>query len=293
MNAGLIRKRLLRFAIGSKARIKRYAMFGPFDWPLAALSGVVFRFSSLLNKRNGAELRIGLRDGQTMVIPAGSPSWRQFQTDVYEPEVSTLIERLLKPGMSVVDLGASSGYYTLLAARRVGTGGRVFAFEPDPFMHRYLRTNVQLNGLGNVLCMRLAVSNSVGRLKFARDELERGHLTSSEEDRLLSVDTTTLDTFFQGRGWPPVDFIKMDIEGAETAALEGMSEVAARNAELALIVEFNLDAIRRSGSSPRRFAETLRRIGFKRAFLIEGHMRPLELASLPSSHFLFNLFVTR
>jgi FkbM family methyltransferase len=287
------RLRLLELLIAGKARLKSRAMFGPFDWPLATLSSVIFRLGSFVKRRQTTELRIKLHDGLTMLIPPGSPSSGQFQTGLYETEVTALIRVLLKPGMNVVDLGASSGYYTLIAARLVSPRGQVFAFEPDPFMHRYLRSNVELNQLRNVHCLKAAASNSVGQVRFVRDELERGHLTSSEEHRPLAVWATTLDAFFNNLGWPAIDLIKMDIEGAETAALQGMTELVRRNSRLRLIVEFNIEAIRRSGSSPAGFAEAMRRMGFERAYVIENHMKELSLASPPSSHFLFNLFVTR
>jgi len=285
--------RLWKLLISAKARLKSRVMFGPFDWPLAALSRLVFQLGSSVKTHRGPGLTIALQDGLTMLIPPGSPSSRQFQTALYETEVTSLICRLLKPGMNVVDLGASSGYYTLMAARLVSPSGQVFAFEPDPLMYRYLHRNVQFNQLRNVHCLQTAASNSIGQVKLARDEIERGYLTSSGKDGLLSVDTTTLDAFFGNLGSPAIDLIKMDIEGAETAALQGMTDLARRNPQLRLIVEFNLEAIRRSGSSPAGFADALRRIGFERAYVIENHMQQLSLASPPTSHFLFNLFVTR
>src|SRR5262245_2134996 len=77
----------------------------------------------------------------------------------YEPEETAFIEAALAPGMTFLDLGANVGYFTCLAARKVGPAGRVWAFEPDPRNFRLLVRSVKANGLSNVTAVRAAASD--------------------------------------------------------------------------------------------------------------------------------------
>jgi FkbM family methyltransferase len=128
----------------------------------------------------------------------------------------------IKPGMVVYDIGAHVGYYTLIAARRVGPRGAVFSFEPDPENAAALRQHVRRNRLeGVVTVSEIAVSDSDGHGKFISggSHASTGHLTEAG-DGGVAVQTTTIDTL-NTRGARPPDVIKMDVEGAELAALTG------------------------------------------------------------------------
>jgi predicted methyltransferase len=85
-----------------------------------------------------------------------------FVHDQYEPETSALMKRIIREGMTVFDLGAHVGYYTLLAAEQVGVTGHVFAFEPDPENYAVLIKNVELNGYKNVTFINMAISDMSG-----------------------------------------------------------------------------------------------------------------------------------
>ncbi|MBK9711206.1 MAG: FkbM family methyltransferase [Kouleothrix sp.] len=145
----------------------------------------------------------------------------------YEPHVSRAIDALLRPGMVVVDVGANIGYYTLLAATRVGPAGKVIAFEPGESSCDLLRMSLRANRLDNVQLHAYAVADAAGTVGFGMDD-SNGRI--SRDDPLRSpyqVPAVALDSFLKDE--PRVDLIKMDIEGAEGRALRGMRDLVRRH----------------------------------------------------------------
>jgi FkbM family methyltransferase len=188
----------------------------------------------------------------------------------YEPEVTRLVSEFLRPGMTMVDIGAHIGYYTLLAKIKVGEKGQVFAFEPDPKFFYALTQSLKLNKITiGVHLYQMAIADRNGFSSFFAHPSGSGSnlYASFPGSRSITVETITLDTFFEKVGWSKVDLIKIDVEGAELAVLRGMEELNRRNKSLRLIVEFA--AKRRSGVQPEEFFNTLQRLGFTRVLAIE------------------------
>jgi len=141
-----------------------------------------------------------------------------FWLGVYEPHMQELIAREVRPGSIFWDVGANVGFYSLLASTLVGTG-KVFAFEPLPSNVTYLYRHLALNNIKNAEVLELAICDRVGYASFAPEGTgAMGHL---QDQGTLSVATETLDSLLQGKKIPPPEYIKMDIEGAEYAALLG------------------------------------------------------------------------
>ncbi|MCI0403373.1 MAG: FkbM family methyltransferase [Acidobacteria bacterium] len=187
----------------------------------------------------------------------------------YEPETTHVIEAVLRQGMSFVDVGAHIGYFTLLAARAVGPEGRVYAFEPVEATCQMLRQNLAVNDLaGRVIVVRQAVADGRRRVRL---HISQPQSVSSyiEDDPCLSgsseeVDTLSLDEFFGSLGWPPVHFVKLDVEGSEMAALRGMRELVNRNPNLKLVFEYHAAHLGRRRVSPEQLFELLQGHGFRR-----------------------------
>jgi len=96
----------------------------------------------------------------------------------------------------------------------------------------------------------------------------------------LPTDVTTLDRWGEGEGWPPVDLVKMDIEGSEVAALAGMAELSRRNPSMKLIVELNPEALEAAGESPQGLLEAIATAGFPSVSLIDDdQLQPMSNAS--------------
>ncbi|MBI4232835.1 MAG: FkbM family methyltransferase [Chloroflexi bacterium] len=207
----------------------------------------------------------------------------QLAGDTYEPGVTRVFEKLLGPGMVVVDVGAHVGYYTLLAARKVGPSGRVYAFEPEPANYRLLLENITLNGYRNVTAEQVAVSDNVGTATLYVDRLfSKNHsLVRSGprgDEATISVATITLDDFLERQGSPQVHLIKMDIDGNEPLTLRGMAGLLAKSPCPRLVVELNLLALRAAGITVAEFLEQLERLSL-RVWVVdpkEGALHPLR-----------------
>lgn len=130
-----------------------------------------------------------------------------------------LLRQHLKPGGVMYDIGAHVGYVALLASRIAGAQGRVYAFEPLPLNRRFIEAHIRANQVKNVELLPFAVCDRVGERMFdAGGGTGRGHLG---ESGLLRVPTVNLDALIAEGGLPPPDLVKMDVEGAEAAALSG------------------------------------------------------------------------
>jgi FkbM family methyltransferase len=182
----------------------------------------------------------------------------------YEPVASRIFSSLLKEGMTVVDIGAQVGYYTVLSAMRVGPSGKVFAFEPEPKHFRLLRRNLSANGLTNVFVEQKALLDQSGMQHFylASENLGRhGIYRQDDSVEQIEVETTTLDRFFSNRQ-EKVQVIKLDAEGAEPLILKGMKRVISESSSLALFTEFFLPNLEAGGHSPEAYLNDLVRHGF-------------------------------
>jgi len=226
-----------------------------------------------------------------MLVPAESPSREELELGLYEPDVTQLITERLRAGMTFIDLGAYSGYYTLLASKLVGSTGRVYCFDPDPRIFPILEENLRRNGCLNVIAVNKGGSDSTGAAVLAPGPLERSFLSNEPLKGGALVETVRLDDYFRSQVWPAVDLLKMDVEGSEMEVLRGMTELCQRNPNLGLIIESNPFAMARSQVTFSEVVTKLEELGFSRAKVIEKQMGLVSLAQLPRSKLICNLFV--
>lgn len=180
-----------------------------------------------------------------------------------EAHMAELFARDVRSGALVVDVGAFLGHFTLIAARRVGTKGRVVAFEPDPRDRPWLERNVVENGFADrVEVVPLAISDSPGRLRLFLAEQDRSQSSlypTRDDGPPIDVQATTLDGFLAEAA---VDVVKIDVEGAELRALDGMR----RTIELGrptMFVEWNPQALRRAGVAEDELLRRLEGLGYR------------------------------
>jgi len=178
---------------------------------------------------------------------------RQMWAGCYEPHVCKCLQGLLADGDNFVDVGAHIGYVTVIAAQRVGSQGKVFSFEPDPFLHERLTRNVALQPW--VRTFRCAIWKETGALIFERSSSEGesgwGTLTSVRDLKRgehIGVPATSLDDWVARSGVDRIQAIKIDAEGSEVSILEGASQTIARLRPL-LIMEANDTVLRQAGAS--------------------------------------------
>lgn len=213
---------------------------------------------TVLIESHGNRMYLDARDeGVLPLLQAG---------DVYEEYETGLFMELLKPGMTVVDIGANVGHYSLIAARMVGDSGRVFSFEPDPHNFDLLSRNIELNGFTNVTALNMAVSEKKGSLTLHLDKYNLGgHSLSAGnvliDDGTVDVDTVSLDEYFENEAGEWVDVIKMDTQGAEGLIVEGAWRVL-KDADPVLLMELWPYGLRNAGYDPATLVANLERLGF-------------------------------
>jgi FkbM family methyltransferase len=186
----------------------------------------------------------------------------------YEPELRACIRARVDAGSTVVDCGAHVGWYALTMARLVGESGHVHAFEASPRTAATLRRNVELNGGSNVTVVEKAVTDTQGVVNIVTSATSSGINSifgkPSSTSVVSAVESTSLDQYFAGLGWPKVDFAKIDVEGAEKLAVLGMRELIQRNPRMELVVEVNPVS-----ATLEELIETLRSVGFRRLHALE------------------------
>lgn len=152
----------------------------------------------------------------------------------YEDPERQVLSRLVREGLTALDVGAHHGFYTLLLSKLVGPTGRVIAFEPSPRERERLRLHVRLNGCRNVLIEPLAVGAVSGEVRLFVVEGRDTGLNSlrpprcAEPVKSIEVLATTVDEYLARHGISRVDFVKIDAEGAELDVMKGAQEMLER-----------------------------------------------------------------
>lgn len=188
---------------------------------------------------------------------------------IFEHAEMQLVAKLLKPGMKVIDAGANIGIYSLLAARCIGNDGRIWAFEPSQSTYSLFLDNLTLNGVTTVAANRLALSDVQGQLTLRSEngfgDLYR-HLDYSGKavpgDQVETVEVTTLDDFANTNKIDEIDFLKIDVEGAEFCLLKGSQHLLSRSPNVVVMVEIEEDWCLRNGFKPDDAFELLKSLGF-------------------------------
>ena len=185
-----------------------------------------------------------------------------------DPNEFALLDELLEPGMTFIDVGANEGLYSLFASRKVGEIGTVWAFEPSPRECGRLRANLELNDLENVEVFAMALGAEEGDAELSVAGFgHEGHNTLSSfvyDIELLEKAPVTLrrlDEVADQKSLRRVDVIKIDVEGAEVQVLQGASSVLTEMHPI-IIVEAHDDALRTQGSSVDEMVSILRSSGY-------------------------------
>ena len=184
----------------------------------------------------------------------------------YERETREVIENIISQGDTFFDLGANIGFFSLLTARIVGDEGKIYAFEPTPSTLKFLTKNISENNFNNrVIVEKYAVSNKIGKVNFRLNKgSECNSITENSGQGTISVNTITLDKYVKDRKIKKVDLIKMDIEGQEFSALQGMKDVNKTNKDLKIIFEFHKENLNENGMTGLEIFLLLKDYGFNR-----------------------------
>jgi FkbM family methyltransferase len=209
------------------------------------------------------------------------------------------VTRFLRSGDVFIDIGANIGLYTVIAARRVGRTGCVYAFEPSPRAFQRLLANVQLNRCCNVSCFQVALSETGGNatLTTSLDGYEAwnslGHPIAGGAFNTQAVTCLSWDEFARASGLiGRVTMMKIDIEGWESRMLQGARETFARQDAPLLQVEFTDEAAHAAGSSCRELYQILQTYGYQ-MFVYDGLRKCLVPDPLRDSYPYANIIATK
>jgi FkbM family methyltransferase len=224
----------------------------------------------------------------------------------YEPEVYRLLGTVLRPGDTVLDVGAHIGFFTVLAARIVGPGGRVVAFEPEAASHARLLHHVRLNELGNVTLIEQPACERPGEVDFYVHSpgsggnalwdpaLFPGASAHGAAARVQRRVATTLDAEAKRLGLSLPKLIKIDTEGAEQRVLEGAAELL-QGAVPFVVCELHEFGLLQLGCSPQSLRGLMAGFGYETFTLFGDGSLPklIPPGTLLSSGVFLNILFSR
>lgn len=201
----------------------------------------------------------------------------------FEPMEMGFVQRLLRPGMTVLDVGAHHGLYTLLLSKRVGGKGRVIAFEPSPRECRRLEKHVRFNRCSNVHIERSAVGSENGEADLFLVEGFQDWCNSLRPPALPDATSTVrvrvrrIDDVLAEQGVSKVDFIKLDVEGGELAALNGATRLLHGESRPAILAEVQDIRTQPWGYPSREIIQFLIRMDYRWfAIAAKGALLPIS-----------------
>jgi FkbM family methyltransferase len=180
---------------------------------------------------------------------------KAFWLCTHEPAVQSVLQRIVRRGMTVYDVGAYIGFFSLMLARLCGADGRVFAFEPEPANFQRLKRHIDYNSICNVIALEMAVleSSRIAYLekvypsfdsRMAEETLGNGTLgdkNNRQQGTVAKVTAISLDDFVHEQANPAPDVIKIDVEGAESKVLLGAGRIL-KEARPIIVCETHGDA---------------------------------------------------
>jgi FkbM family methyltransferase len=201
---------------------------------------------------------------------------------------------------TVIDIGAHLGRYALISANRVDKEGKVITIEANPLVFEKLKKNLELNKVTNTICLNYAVYSEKTKIKlFVRKEestnteyslrntvmVDRDRLMverAKDTDRILDVDADTLDNILDSNDirQDNINWIKIDVEGAELEVLKGATNVLSKSKDIALLIEIHNLGDGKNFYEP--IMELLKKYNFKTEFEVvhEGGERHVVVHKL-------------
>lgn len=198
-----------------------------------------------------------------------------LQQGIREPLLVDLLRKELEPGMHGYDIGANIGYYVLLEDSIVGISGEITACEPTPGAASVLARNVFSYCSSKVDIQRVAVSNRIGEIRMSySDTWNVSRIVSNDlpmpSSGTITVPVTTLDQLHTGTKGGKIDFIRMDIEGHELSATEGMAKILSSGSPRKLFIEVHNMLFDSEGKQVSTWLNTLFEYGLRPRALTMG-----------------------
>jgi FkbM family methyltransferase len=155
-----------------------------------------------------------------------------------EPPVTEVFKRITKPGMTVLDIGANIGWYSLLGARLVGKNGQVISVEPEHRNFEMLSQSVAMNKFQNISLINACITNTPGEVKlYLSASNPGGHSIVFEAKDYIECQGLTVDQILEDQG--RIDIMKIDAESAEPLILRGATELLNTDLPLHIVMEYS------------------------------------------------------
>lgn len=215
----------------------------------------------------GIEKEITFRNAKYLVPTNDTAIVPSMISGEYEHYELDLFAGLLKPGNTVIDVGANIGVYCIEAARAIGDKGKVFAFEPIEENLKLLEHNLKLNDISSVNVSASAIGKEEDTINiFKAKNSIATHSAGAISNEFVEVPVTTIDKFVNDNRLQ-VDLIKMDIEGYEGFAVEGGLQTIKKQQPI-LFIEFSSHHLKQCSYSPEKHAQNLLAL-YKYCYLID------------------------
>lgn len=247
-----------------------YRVLGPKISTQIAMSHVgkmIFRMAT----GNSSGLRIYEADGiKINLAPDEAAVFGIVYLGTINPDETRLVRNILKPGDTVVDVGAYvDGWYTLLAAKIVGQAGKVYSFEPVPKFYKRLKDNITLNHFTNITTEDAALGSKNGNKTFYQSDgtssFFRTHVQKEGSKRIqqIKVKVLKLDSYLKLKKISKVNFVKIDVEGAELEVLKGAKDLLKKSDAPYLLIEAVDEYLRNGSASKDELVRYLEGFGYK------------------------------
>jgi FkbM family methyltransferase len=220
-----------------------------------------------------------------------------------ENHESALIERILQPGMTVIDVGANHGMFSLEAAHLIGGSGLIHAFEPTPSTRELLLNNLAANGISSVTVFPSALGETPGtaRLRIHKEMSGLNTLASMDvtwnrqklvADQIIEVPVMTLDAHSQDERLEFIDFLKIDVEGFELGVIRGARTLLREKRINLILLEIGDVTCATAGVEPIELLNELESHGYRlHSINSEGKITD-RIRAFPSTNFSANFLAT-
>jgi FkbM family methyltransferase len=232
------------------------------------------------------------------------PLWVEREGEILTPSlveggmwdlpITTLMQKLLRPGMTFVDAGANIGYFSVLGSRLVGPTGRVYAVEPDPSNLAILRANLERLDCTNVTVLPVAAWFEPAELDFHRPADGAVARVGQDDGSGLRIQADRLDALVEG----PVDYLKVDCELTDYVVVQGAEGLLREQPSMLVSVEFHPWDASHLGHSPAEVLEGYRSMGLHPYEIVRKGISATSWAriaapELPEGHISFDFVLSR
>ena len=184
-----------------------------------------------------------------------------YYSGSFEPQAEKLMAAVVRPGMTVLDIGANIGYHTFRLAKLVGPLGFVVAVEPTSYAFDKLQRNLSLNNFNNIHLAKVGLADrDLGEIDVTFRSSFR--LAGKDEVRTERIRILTLDAVVGNQLLTQVDFVKIDVDGYEGKVFAGATETLTRFRPT-VFFEFWPDSVRANGDDPSALIRLLFALGYQ------------------------------